>query len=314
MYRTRVLRGIITNLRSFKTSTSLQSAHKISQKTSINTINELYKQNSKLSVLTAHDYISGKIANDSDVDIVLIGDSLAMVALGYKDTNEIPFDEFLYHCKSVSRAVSKSFLIADLPFGSYESSISKAIESSVQLISKGRVNSVKLEGGIEITPTIKKLTDLGIPVCGHIGLTPQRLNSLGGFKVQGRSVDNALKLIETAKQLENAGCFAMVLEAIPSELAKIITENISIPTIGIGAGPYTSGQVLVQADLLGLGGKDSHVPKFVKQYLNGYGASVEAVKNYVREVKDVKFPVVGKHTYKINENVLEELEKKLEKQ
>ncbi len=261
-------------------------------------------------MLTAHDYISGKIANDANVDIVLVGDSLSMVALGYEDTNEIPFDEFLYHCRAVARGVDKSFIVADLPFGSYESSISKAIESSISLISKGRANAVKLEGGVELAPTIKELTKIGIPVMAHIGLTPQRANALSGFKVQGSTVDSAISVYEDALSVQDAGAFSVVLEAIPAKVAKTLTNRLRIPTIGIGAGPDTSGQVLVQADALDMNNSE-HSPKFLKKYLNGYELSVNAVKNYVNDVKAQSFPVLGQHTYNIKEGNYDEFLKKI---
>lgn len=292
------------------------SSHKTNpqSKTTISTIAKLHSARAKITVLTAHDYISGKIADAAGVEIVLVGDSLAMAALGYEDTNEIPFDEFLYHCRAVSRGVDKAFLVADLPFGSYESSVSQAVQSSIALISKGRVNAVKLEGGKEVCSTVRRLTELGIPVCGHIGLTPQRANALGGFKAQGKTVENAIRLYEDAMALQEAGCFSMVLEAIPSEISQLITEKLDIPTIGIGAGPHTSGQVLVQADMLGLLGPNSHMPKFVKRYADGFGMGVEAVKEYVSDVKEVTFPEMGKNTYKVNEVVLDGFKKFLDAQ
>ncbi|CCH46692.1 3-methyl-2-oxobutanoatehydroxymethyltransferase [Wickerhamomyces ciferrii] len=298
-------------IRTFHSTNVKFSAQSIIKRKSLNDIRQLYNSNTKISVLTAHDYISGKIANDSDVDMILVGDSLAMVALGYEDTNEIPFDEFLYHCRAVSRGTTKSFLIADLPFGSYESSISKAIESSVQLISKGRANAIKLEGGKEIAPTIKSLTQVGIPVMAHIGLTPQRSNSLGGFKVQGNTGDSAFDIYQDALEVQKAGAFAVVLEAIPAKIGKFITENLSIPTIGIGAGPDTSGQVLVQADLLNLTNSEIN-PKFVKKYLNGYKLSIDAIGEYINDVKSQKFPELGIHTYKIKDDHYENFIKKVD--
>ncbi|KAH3673721.1 hypothetical protein WICPIJ_009703 [Wickerhamomyces pijperi] len=273
-------------------------------KVTISTIAKLHSTQSKITMLTAYDYISAKIADSSGVDIVLVGDSLAMASLGYDDTNEIPFDEFLYHCRAVSRGVERAFVVADLPFGSYESSVAQAVESSIALVSKGRANAVKLEGGKEICATVRRLTELGIPVCGHIGLTPQRANALGGFKSQGKSVQNAIRLYEDALALQEAGCFSMVVEAVPSELAELITEKLDVPTIGIGAGPHTSGQVLVQTDMLGFLGPDAHTPKFVKRYADGFGTCVDAVKQYVKDVQEVSFPEMGKNTYKVKEDVL----------
>lgn len=299
-----------TGRRLFHASSVIESAQRTTKRISINDIRQLYIKREKISVLTAHDYISGKIANDANVDIVLVGDSLSMVALGYEDTNEIPFDEFLYHCRAVARGVDKSFIVADLPFGSYESSISKAIESSISLISKGRANAVKLEGGVELAPTIKELTKIGIPVMAHIGLTPQRANALSGFKVQGSTVDSAISVYEDALSVQDAGAFSVVLEAIPAKVAKTLTNRLRVPTIGIGAGPDTSGQVLVQADALDMNNSE-HSPKFLKKYLNGYELSVNAVKNYVDDVKAQSFPVLGQHTYNIKEGNYDEFLKKI---
>lgn len=299
-------------MRLFSSSTTVFSAQRATKRTSINDLRQLYKLNEKISVLTAHDYISGKIANDAGVDVILVGDSLAMVALGYEDTNEIPFDEFLYHCRAVSRGVDKSFIVADLPFGSYESSISNAVESSVALISKGRANAVKIEGGVEIAPTISQLVKLGIPVMAHIGLTPQRANALSGFKVQGNTTASALSIYEDALKIQEAGAFSVVLEAVPAKIGKLLTEQLDIPTIGIGAGPDTSGQVLVQADALDLNGNE-HGPKFLKKYLNGYELGVDAIKKYITDVKTQEFPEVGTHTYKIKDEIYEEFLQKIRK-
>lgn len=289
------------------------SAGSVAQKKlTITDINNLYKANTPIAVITAHDYLTGKYADEAEADMVLVGDSLAMVSLGYDDTNEIPFDEFLYHCKSVSRGVKRSFLIADLTFGSYESSTEKAIESSIALIKKGRANAVKLEGGEEICSTIKKLSSLGIPVMGHIGLTPQRFNSLGGFKVQGKTLPDSIKILNDAKAIEKAGAFSLLLEAIPSKISQLITNELSIPTIGIGAGNGTSGQVLVQADLLGM--NNSRIPKFVKQYGNIYEECVKGNRNYINEVKSSQFPGTDNgYEYKVKDDVVEGLKNYLNK-
>lgn len=305
MFATRLSSVCFRGSRLFSTNSVHLSAQRVTKRTSINDLRQLYKENQKISVLTAHDYISGKFANDAGVDVILVGDSLAMVALGYEDTNEIPFDEFLYHCRAVSRGVDRSFIVADLPFGSYESSISKAVESSVALISKGRANAVKIEGGVEIAPTISQLTKLGIPVMAHIGLTPQRANALSGFKVQGNTAESAISIYEDALKVQEAGAFSVVLEAVPAKIGKFLTNQLNIPTIGIGAGPDTSGQVLVQADALDLNGSDRG-PKFLKKYLNGYELSVNAIKQYITDVKTQEFPEIGPHTYKIKDEIYEE--------
>lgn len=282
------------------------SAHSAARRrTTVSDLLRLRAENKKISVLTAHDFITGKIANDSGVDMVLVGDSLAMVALGYESTNQIPFQEFLYHCKAVARGAPSSFLVADLPFGSYEASSAHAMQSAVKLVAEGGANAVKLEGGEEVGPTIRALTNFGIPVVGHVGLTPQRANALSGFKVQGSSVASALRILRDARAVEEAGAFALVLEAVPEKLAAYITSRLSIPTIGIGAGPACSGQVLVQADLLGMVG-GSHEPKFLKKYGNFYDSAVASVRQYIQDVQSVQFPVVGQHTYKMKDEVYQE--------
>lgn len=297
-------------VRHFHTTARLLSAHSRTKRTTIQDIHSLHQRNEKITVITAYDYLSAQLADSANPEMILVGDSLAMVALGYEDTNELPFDEFLYHCKAVSRGTRTGFIIADMPFGSYESSTSKAVDSAIQLISKGRANAVKLEGGSEITETIKTLTKLGIPVMGHVGLTPQRLNSLGGFKVQGRSLESAQKVLEDALRVQEAGAFSIVLEAIPHRLASLISDKLDIPTIGIGAGNGTSGQVLVQTDLCGL--SDGHTPKFVKKFANARDVMVGAMTQYVQEVKRMEFPQTEVHTYKIKDEVIQQLIDSLE--
>ncbi|ODV59113.1 3-methyl-2-oxobutanoate hydroxymethyltransferase ASCRUDRAFT_9850 [Ascoidea rubescens DSM 1968] len=267
----------------------------------ISDIYNIYHKKEPITVLTAHDFITGKFADLAKTDIVLVGDSLGMVSLGYPSTNELPFEEFLYHVKSVSRGVRQSFLIADLPFGTYETSIEKAVESSIQLVKNG-ANAVKLEGGVEYLDTIKKLSSIGIPVVGHIGLTPQRHNSLGGFKAQGKNVNNALEIFKNALCLQKTGAKLLLLECIPQKLAKYITENVSIPTIGIGAGNHTSAQVIVQSDLLGMHGVNS-LPKFVKPYENFLEKGVSAIKKYNHDVKTRAYPETGIHTFTIKNSV-----------
>ncbi|ODQ77169.1 hypothetical protein BABINDRAFT_163681 [Babjeviella inositovora NRRL Y-12698] len=240
---------------------------------------------------------------DAHADITLIGDSLAQVALGYSSTNEVPFDEFLYATKAVMRGNKYSFVIADLPFGCFEASVTQGVEASLLLVRTG-VNAVKIEGAQEHKELIVRLTSLGIPVVGHIGLTPQRINALSGFKVQGKNVNDAVKIYNQAKSLEASGAVMIVLECIPTKLAQYITDNLSIPTIGIGAGKHTSGQVLVLSDILGfLNPAETHRPKFVKRYLPGYELGTSMVLDYVEEVKGGVFPESGKHDYKIDDGV-----------
>lgn len=276
-------------------------------------INQLYQLKQKISVVTGHDYITGKFAEQSGIDINLIGDSLAMVALGYEDTNEIGFDEFLYHVKSVSRGNKKSFLVADVPFGSYEKSIEQAVDTAVKLVKEGRIQGIKIEGGKSVAPTIAKITSVGIPVMGHTGLTPQQHNALGGFKLQGNTVKSALQVYEDCLALQEAGAFAIVLECIPNKVSEYITNKLKIPTIGIGAGPHTSGQVLVMADLLGMTQsneqKQNSQPKFVKNYLNIYDQSIKALEQYQGEVKSDIYPNADQHGYKLKGDVLKEFKR-----
>lgn len=300
---------LVRGVRGFCTGRVLLSAHGAAPRTSVLDILAKHQAGEKIAVVTAHDYLSGQMADDAESDIVLVGDSLAMVALGYEDTTELPFEEFLYHCKAVSRGVSHALLVADLPFGTYESSTEKAIESAIEVIRKGRANAVKLEGGVEIAATVRALTQIGIPVMGHVGLTPQRANSFGGFKVQGKTVESAKKIIEDALSVQEAGAFSIVIEAVPSPLGELITNRLTIPTIGIGAGPKTSGQVLVQADLLGL--TKGQLPKFVKKYFQGHAELTSAVMTYVKEVKASSFPE-ARHTYKIKDEVWDEIKETLE--
>ncbi|KAJ1569535.1 hypothetical protein HK405_003196 [Cladochytrium tenue] len=213
----------------------------------------------RIAMATAHDYPSGLLADRAGVDAVLVGDSLAMVALGLDSTTEVSLDDMIHHARAVSRGVRRALLIGDLPFGSYEASPADAVRSAVRLVREGRVDAVKLEGGAEVVPAARAVATAGVPVFGHIGLTPQRANALGGFRVQGTTLEKAQRLVSDALALQNAGCFGIVLEAMPSAVAARITSLLSIPTIGIGAGPACSGQVLVQLDLLGV--YDRFTPK-----------------------------------------------------
>jgi 3-methyl-2-oxobutanoate hydroxymethyltransferase len=262
----------------------------------INTIQSLYRHNEPITMLTAHDFPSAMVADHAGIDIVLVGDSLAMVALGMDDTNEVLMEEMLLHCRSVSRAVKSAFTVGDLPMGSYEIAPEHALESAIRMVKEGRMKSVKLEGGKEMAPTIHKITNAGIPVVAHIGLTPQRQNALGGFRVQGKNTASAEKLLEDAYAVEQAGAYAVVLEAVPPEVAALVTREISIPTIGIGAGNGCSGQVLVQMDMLGNFPPGRFLPKFVKQYGNVWAESMRAIQQYKTEVKSRAYPAL-EHTY-----------------
>ncbi|KAF2203586.1 3-methyl-2-oxobutanoate hydroxymethyltransferas-like protein [Delitschia confertaspora ATCC 74209] len=277
----------------------------------INTLQSLYRKNEPITMITAHDFPSAHVADQAGMDMVLVGDSLAMVALGMEDTSEVLMEEMLLHCRSVARATKAAFTVGDLPMGSYEISPSQALESSIRLVKEGRVKSVKLEGGIEMAPTISKITRAGIPVLAHIGLTPQRQNSLGGFRVQGKNTASAIKLLNDAYAVQEAGAFAVVLEAVPAEVAALVTKKLSIPTIGIGAGNGCSGQVLVQIDMLGNFPPGRFLPKFVKQFGNVWGESLRAIQQYKDEVKSGAYPA-AEHTYPMPKDEFSEFERLIE--
>ncbi|PVI05073.1 3-methyl-2-oxobutanoate hydroxymethyltransferase [Periconia macrospinosa] len=264
--------------------------------TTITTLQSLYRRNEPITMITAHDFPSAHVADHAGMDMILVGDSLAMVALGMPDTSEVLLEEMLLHCRSVSRATTSAFTVGDLPMGTYEIAPEQALESAIRVIKEGRVKSVKLEGGKEMAPTISKITTAGIPVLAHVGLTPQRQNALGGFRVQGKSTVSALKLLQDAHAVQDAGAFAVVLEAVPAEVAALVTESLSIPTIGIGAGNGCSGQVLVQIDMLGNFPPGRFLPKFVKQFGNVWEESLRAVRSYREEVKERTYPA-KEHTY-----------------
>lgn len=274
------------------------------KKVTLGTIRSLHRKQDPITVMTAHDFPSAHVADHAGMDVVLVGDSLAMVALGMEDTSEILLDEMILHCRSVARATKSAFTVGDLPMGSYEISPEQALASAIRVIKEGRVQSVKLEGGKEMASTIRKITTAGIPVLGHIGLTPQRQNALGGFRVQGKTSNSALSILEDALAIQEAGCFAMVIEAVPAEVAALITEKLSVPTIGIGAGNGCSGQVLVQIDMIGNFPPGRFLPKFVKKYGDVWGESMKAIEAYRDEVKSREYPA-PEHTYPISSEELE---------
>jgi 3-methyl-2-oxobutanoate hydroxymethyltransferase len=271
-------------------------------------LKEKKKSGKKITMLTAYDYPTALLVDRAGIDVVLVGDSLGMVVLGYRDTVSVTMEEMLHHTKSVSSAVKRALVIGDMPFGSYNVSIEEAIDNANRMMKEAHADAIKLEGGRSMAAVAGAIVKAGIPVQGHIGLTPQTASSLGGFKVQGKSVEAAKALIDDAKALEDAGCFSMVLEAIPSPIAKIITETISIPTIGIGAGPDCDGQVLVIHDLLGL--FERFTPKFVKQYAKISDEILSAVGRYKSDVENLKFPE-EKHCFTMNEKELVKLKAKI---
>ena len=258
----------------------------------------------KLTMLTAYDYSTAKLIDEAGVDSILVGDSLGNVILGYEDTLSVTMEDMIHHGAAVSRGAKEALVVIDMPFMSYQTSVYDAVVNAGRLMKEGRAQAVKLEGGKEVCPQIKAITEAGIPVVAHIGLTPQHINAFGGFKVQGKSEAAAKKFIEDALAVEEAGAFTVVFECVPEKLATLATEKLSIPTIGIGAGAGCDGQVLVYADMLGM--FSDFTPKFVKRYAETGKIMTEAFKGYISEVKAGTYPE-AKHTYAINDDVIEKL-------
>lgn len=264
------------------------------KKASVLTFAEKHRRSEPLSVLTAYDYTTARLVDECGVDAVLVGDSLAMVMLGHPNTLSVTLDEMLHHIRAVKQGVRRAMLIGDLPFMSYQVSASQALRSSGRMMKEGGTEAVKLEGGRAMADTVRAIVRAGIPVQGHIGLTPQSVNVFGGWRVQGCTARAALSLVDDALALEDAGCFSIVIESVPDQLAAHITERLSIPTIGIGAGAATSGQVLVIHDMLGL--YDEVHPRFVKRYAELGPVIRKAVGEYMQEVAARKFPA-PQHAY-----------------
>ncbi len=250
-------------------------------------IMEMNESGNKITMLTAYDYVMASILDEAGTDMLLVGDTMGMVVFGQKTTLQVTLEDSIRHTQAVARGAKSAMVIGDLPFGTFQISREDAIRNSVKLVQLGNAEAIKLEGGSERISAIEGILDAGIPVMGHLGLTPQSYHKFGGFKVQGRSEETAKTLIEEARALEEAGIFSLVLEAIPWEVAKEITESIAIPTIGIGAGPYCSGQVLVTYDMLGY---FDFKAKFVKRYANLKGQILSAVQEYNKEVRNKTFP------------------------
>jgi len=257
-----------------------------------------------ITMLTAYDYPTGLLVDQAGIDIILVGDSLAMVVLGHENTVAVTMDEMLHHCKAVARGAKNPLLVGDMPFMSYQVDVKEAIRNAGRFLKEGGMDVVKLEGGRDMAPTVKGIVDAGIPVMGHIGLTPQTISKLGGYRVQGKDVATAKALIDDGLALEDAGAFSLILEAIPGPVARLITERVGIPTIGIGAGPDCDGQVLVTHDLIGL--FDRFVPKFVKQYTNTFSSIIEALESYRDEVVAGTFPG-PEHGYSMSDEALQAL-------
>lgn len=286
-------------------------------------LQSMYQKGEPITMITAHDFPSAHVADAAGMDMILVGDSLAMVALGMEDTSEVTLEEMLLHCRSVARATKAAFTVSscypapcfcawplileqvgDLPMGSYEIAPEKALETAIRFVKEGRVQSVKLEGGREMAPTIEKISKAGIPVLGHVGLTPQRQHALGGFRVQGKTSDSAMRVLEDALAVQDAGCYAVVLEAVPADVASAVTKELKIPTIGIGAGNGCSGQVIVQVDMTGYFPPGRFLPKFVKRYGDVWGESLKAIESYRDEVKTRQYPA-PEHTYTIPKDELD---------
>lgn len=270
----------------------------------VNTLKEMKKENNKITMLTAYDYSTAKIMDEVGIDTILVGDSLGMVMLGYEDTISVTMEDMIHHTKAVTRGAKNAFVVGDMPFMSYQTSVYDAVVNAGRLMKEGRANAVKLEGGVSVAAQIKAIVDAGIPVVAHIGLTPQAVNALGGFKVQGKDEEAAKKLLEDAYAVQEAGACAVVLECVPAALAEYVTSKLDIPTIGIGAGAGCDGQVLVYQDMLGTFG--GFKPKFVKEFASVGELMREGFRAYITECKEGTFPA-KEHTFAINEDVIKKL-------
>ncbi len=268
------------------------------------------KRGERITMLTASDYPTALLVDRAEIDVILVGDSLAMVVLGHENTVSVTMEEMLHHCRAVSKGATYPLLIGDMPFMSYQVSPTQAVENAGRFLKEGYMDVIKLEGGRDVVPIVKAVIAAGIPVLGHIGLTPQTISKLGGFKVQGKSIEAARGLIDDALALEDAGCFAIVLEAIPDRVAQLITERVQVPTIGIGAGIHCDGQVLVLHDVIGL--FDRFTPKFVKRYVNIFPQLTQALQQYKEDVEKGRFPS-PEHGFTIKDDVYQALLAELDK-
>ena len=272
-----------------------------------NTVSTILKQKQsgdRITMLTAYDYTTAKIMDECGVNAILVGDSLGMVMLGYENTLPVTMEDMIHHTAAVSRGAANAFIVADMPFMSYQADVREAVANAGRLVKEGGANAVKLEGGAEVCRQIRAIVNASIPVVAHLGLTPQSVNAFGGFKVQGKSLDKARKLIDDALEIQDAGACAVVLEGIPAKLADIITKKLFIPTIGIGAGKGCDGQVLVYQDMLGL--TAGHTPKFVKRFADAGSVMRQGIADYINETRNGSFPA-EEHTYAIEDDVINEL-------
>ena len=273
-------------------------------KKTVSTLQQAKENGQKITMLTAYDYSTAKLMDEAGIDMILVGDALGNVILGYEDTISVTMEDMIHHGAAVSRGVKETMVVVDMPFMSYQISVEEAVTNAGRLMKEGRANAVKLEGGKSVCPQIKAITQAGIPVVAHLGLTPQSINALGGYKVQGKSEDAAKKLLEDALAVQEAGAFALVLECVPTKLASLITKKLTIPTIGIGAGNECDGQVLVYQDMLGM--FSDYVPKFVKQFAQVGEIMKKAFSDYKEEVASGAFPA-EKNSYKIDDEVIDKL-------
>ncbi len=273
-------------------------------KNTVSTFKKAKENKEKLTMLTAYDYSTARLFDEAGINSILVGDSLGNVILGYEDTLSVTMEDMIHHSAAVARGAKNALVVCDMPFMSYQASVYDAVTNAGRLMKEGRANAVKLEGGEEVCPQIKAITECGIPVVAHLGLTPQSINAFGGYKVQGRDLEAAKKLIDDAVAVEKSGAFALVLECVPTEIATKITEKLTIPTIGIGAGNGCDGQVLVYQDMLGM--FSDYTPKFVKQYANVGTIIKDAVTDYINEVNSGAFPDETR-SYKASDDVLEKL-------
>ncbi|MEZ4921341.1 MAG: 3-methyl-2-oxobutanoate hydroxymethyltransferase [Saprospiraceae bacterium] len=258
------------------------------KKVTTHVVQEMKHNGEKIAMLTAYDYSMARILNDAGIDILLVGDSASNVMAGHETTLPITLDHMIYHAQSVVRAVDRAMVVVDLPFGSYQSNSDIALKSAIRIMKESGAHAVKLEGGAEVEDSIKRILQAGIPVMGHLGLTPQSIYKFGTYTVRAKEEAEAAKLLEDAKLLDQLGCFALVLEKIPAKLAKEVSESIEIPTIGIGAGQDTDGQVLVTHDMVGI--TKDFKPRFLRRYLELYDAIGDATKQYIEDVKNKEFP------------------------
>ena len=270
----------------------------------VSTYLKMKAEGKKISMITAYDYTTARLVDESGIDSILVGDSLGNVMLGLGDTVSVTMEDMIHHGAAVARGTKNALVVVDMPFMSYQSSVHDAVVNAGRLMKEARANAVKLEGGVEVADRIRAIVDCQIPVCAHIGLTPQGINALGGFKVQGKTADSARKLLEDAHAVEEAGAFAVVLEAIPAELAERVSAELTIPTIGIGAGAGCDGQVLVNQDMLGM--FHDFTPKFVRRFAEVGDVMLDAYRAYDAAVKDGTFPA-AEHTYAAPAGVLENL-------